>query len=146
MQVGLLACVIRLRTLVGFGMWDHVETAVQDAETVLGLGALFIEAGGSSHTSDLKAKKATVETALTLHVLIMAVTFYTYAGDASGANMRLKVLHALLDAGALTSLGQNGIIEVRNPHLALFSLSCAQPHKYYSAFTDTTYVYLDPIP
>jgi hypothetical protein len=64
--------------------------------------------------SDTKTKRAHL--VFLVHLLIAGVVYYTYTGDAAGASERLRRLHALLDAGVLSSKGGGksggGIIEV----------------------------------
>ncbi|KAF8346134.1 hypothetical protein F5887DRAFT_962841 [Amanita rubescens] len=105
-NVALLAQVIRLRILLGEGLWPIIGTSLNEAEE-----AFQIKFPDSSAALPLATEVPAAETALRLHVLIMGIIYYTYAGDTENASLRLSRLHELLDKGALTMLGDSGVVE-----------------------------------
>ncbi|KAF8636857.1 hypothetical protein AX17_003215 [Amanita inopinata Kibby_2008] len=109
-DIVLLAQVIRLRLLLKEGLWQTIEDALKDTEQALQLNFEV-----ASDHSPPENQESPVEMALRLHVLIMGVTFYTYAGEAVNTASRLTKLHELLDSGALSSLGASGIVEFPLP-------------------------------
>ena len=115
-NVALLALVIRLRIQLSEGLWPTVGSSLNEAEE-----ALQIRFPDPTANPPITTEVPAAETALRLHLLIMGVVYYTYAGDIENASLRLTRLHELLDKGALTKLGEFGIIEV-SAHIYYFLL------------------------
>ncbi|KAK2460063.1 hypothetical protein APHAL10511_007897 [Amanita phalloides] len=105
--VALLAQVIRLRVLLREGLWPSVGSSLKEAED-----AFHMDLAPSSASPTPKAEQSAAQTALQLHLLIMGVVYYTYAGDMENASSRLTKLHELLDSTALNGLGDSGIVEL----------------------------------
>jgi hypothetical protein len=116
-NVALLAQVIRLRILLSEGLWPIIGTSLNEAEE-----AFQIKFPDSSAALPLATEVPAAETALRLHVLIMGVIYYTYAGDTENASPRLSRLHELLDKGALTMLGDSGVVDV-SAHIRFISFA-----------------------
>ncbi|PCH34372.1 hypothetical protein WOLCODRAFT_113675 [Wolfiporia cocos MD-104 SS10] len=133
-QVALLVRVLRLRVLVAAGMWDQVHKALMDTECAFGLSyepcitprPRKAPQGGSSQEGSQEKEKEkepdafiafedTLEAALVMHVLMMAVIFFTHVGDAPEASPRLSHLHALLDSGVLERF-PDGMLEIAFPN------------------------------
>lgn len=132
-QVVFLAKVIRLRVLVGAGLWEGVQNALALVEEALpsglGLQNVAFETEGSSQplvagqpqqsqppvppAPAVEIPTNPVDIYLSIHALIIGVVFYTHLGDEAQTTKRLTVLHTMLDGGALKRVGMaNGLLEV----------------------------------
>ncbi|TFK56312.1 hypothetical protein OE88DRAFT_1620238 [Heliocybe sulcata] len=109
-RVVLLCKVLRLRAMVKAEMWEEVEEVLKGAEGDLGMS---YETANTSTPQAQTLPKFTepFETAMAVHVLVIAITFYTHAGNAAEASARLIHLHALLDSGALDRFAA-GVVEI----------------------------------
>ncbi|KIL71185.1 hypothetical protein M378DRAFT_154670 [Amanita muscaria Koide BX008] len=103
-----LAQVIRLRVLLREGLLQDVGPALGEAEDSLQMNI-------SSEGLPLETEESAADLCLRLHLLIMGVVYYTYAGDVSSTTSRLTKLHELLDQGSINKLGTTGIIEFPLP-------------------------------
>lgn len=133
----LLVLLIRLQLLVRHGIWTHIPAALSAAESA------FEEYEPASAYSDTTATTPAPSAAgvplvgvtpstssfppippvMRVQLLILAVLVHTYAGDAEAAVVRLRVLHALVDGGALKSRGgESGVLEVNVFTSLIFSL------------------------
>jgi hypothetical protein len=117
-NVSLLAQVIRLRIQLSEGLWPTIGSSLNETEEALQIR--FPDPNADSLPS---TEVPAAETALRLHLLIMGVVYYTYAGDMEHASLRLTRLHELLDKGALTTLGEFGTVEV-SALIRLFPFVC----------------------
>ncbi|EIW87452.1 hypothetical protein CONPUDRAFT_161980 [Coniophora puteana RWD-64-598 SS2] len=72
----------------------------------------------------------TFELAMVLHVLILAVMYYTHLGDGGASSSRLSHLHALMDSGA-TDKFPEGIIEISLPDSRPLALHITHPRTLY---------------
>ena len=129
-QVTLLAHVLRLRVLVAASMWTDIEAALQRAETALGLSyntsttprptpGTPAAKEGSQSKGKARQEDATFisfedpfEAAMAVHLLVIAVGYFTHIGDAASASPRLSHLHALLDSSVLDKFC-DGVVHVR---------------------------------
>ena len=67
-------------------------------------------------STDIDTKTKRAHLVLLIHLLVAGVVYHTYVGDTICASERLQRLHALLDAGVLSSKGArrgDGVLEVR---------------------------------
>lgn len=111
-DIVVLASVLRLQTLVQMGSWDQVQEAANETEHLLGLPGH----GDSSKLAESAAAFAHLnrekhETAFLVYALTLAIVFYTHTGDTAAVEARTKVLHEMLDGGAL-DLFTYGVVEV----------------------------------
>lgn len=123
-QVTLLAQILRMRILVAASMWGEVSSALERVETSLGLSYEPMttpkpRTSGQNNAQDQPKQQAMeeviffddpFEAAVAVHMLVMAVVYFTHIGSAADATPRLSHLHALLDGGALDKFPQ-GIVE-----------------------------------
>ena len=117
--VKLLAHVLQLRTFVDAGMWDKVGASLMGTESALGL--TFNNDDTVSTPAPSGKEKAEpeefisfddpFEAAMAIHVLIIGVIFYTYAGNSKRSSSRLSHLHSLLDSDSLTKFPK-GVVDV----------------------------------
>ncbi|PFH47789.1 hypothetical protein AMATHDRAFT_66920 [Amanita thiersii Skay4041] len=101
-----LARVIRLRALTKEGECQGAGEALSDAEQATGLNL-----DNEVSQAPLDVDVSPVITTLRLHILVMGVVYFTYAGDSAKAASRLTRLHELLDKRSLDSLGATGVVE-----------------------------------
>ncbi|KAH9830402.1 uncharacterized protein C8Q71DRAFT_785481 [Rhodofomes roseus] len=127
--VVLLSHVLRLRILVAANMWADVPEALQVAEKVLGLSYQPSDTpkprkpGGQD---EFISFEDSFEGAMVIHLLIIAVVFYTHIGKAAEASPRLSHLHALMDSGVLDKF-PDGTVEIRMPKSAPVVLQVTHP-------------------
>ncbi|KAF8890107.1 hypothetical protein BD779DRAFT_1671467 [Infundibulicybe gibba] len=159
----LLAQVVHLRVLVHFGVWEDVDGILQQVEGALGME---FESQKNSNADDaetgsqvtvqtpvgLGAQKITVEglgtvkTMLAIHTLLLGVVYHTYAGSAEKTNTRLKLLHELLDGGALNLEGDGHIQIYLAPNTPCLHFSPTPPVVFYAlAFLATSAAKRDPV-
>ncbi|KAF8079396.1 hypothetical protein FPV67DRAFT_1664028 [Lyophyllum atratum] len=138
----LLVLVVRLQLLVRHGLWAKVPEELTAAELAFkmyegvedrpsGADKSGERPGSPTPTSQsqppvtrgLIPDQHPIPAPLRVHLLMLAVLFHTYAGDAGAASERLQALHALLDTGVLglggkgaeEGQGQDGVIEIHFP-------------------------------
>jgi hypothetical protein len=127
-RIVLLGHVLRLRILVVAGMWEPVPAVLREAEDMLGL--TFSTSAAPDTVLSRQQSTASEDTQIgpsvtfddafdafmAIHILIFGVVFHTQSGNAAESSVRLRHLHALLDAGVLQK-APHGIVNVRHPHL-----------------------------
>ncbi|GJE89523.1 hypothetical protein PsYK624_056250 [Phanerochaete sordida] len=132
-RVTLLASVLRMRILVAASMWDQIPEILQRIEGQLGLSyeplatpkARRPDETSSSSTGQQHGQSGRVEdnficfddqldAAMAIHMLMMAIVYFTHIGSAAEASPRLSHLHALLDTGAVDQFAE-GTVEVKLP-------------------------------
>ncbi|KAF8059472.1 hypothetical protein FPV67DRAFT_1633690 [Lyophyllum atratum] len=153
----LLVLVVQLQLLVRHGLWAKVSEALIAAELAFkvyegvedptrGADKSGERPGSPTPTSQsqppftrgLLPDQHPIPAPLRVHLLMLAVLFHTYAGDAGAASERLQALHALLDTGVLglggkgaeEGQGQDGVIEIYfpTPHNTLpLLVQCTPP-------------------
>lgn len=120
-----LASVLRLRALLRSGLWGDVGETLDTAEAGLDMVEILknyaidkakapenqVQASLPSPPLSSNSSRSTLEYALIVHSLVLGIIFYTYNGDSSLANPRLKWLHELLDV-QLPRFPKTGIFEV----------------------------------
>ncbi|TFK32119.1 hypothetical protein BDQ12DRAFT_617655 [Crucibulum laeve] len=132
------AAILRLRILVQSGKWERVGEALKEVEGQMELGLDTNEA--------MPRPQSDIETVLLVHVLITAVIFHTYAGDATQASSRLKRLHELLDGGALDAFGPSGIVQIPLPNSPPFYVQVTHPRVLFSlVFLVSSIAKRDPV-
>lgn len=130
-DVVVLADVIRLRTLVTGGMWEEVGIGTRDVEKALGMDFTDAATPLESPAPRCPPKDAdsvlanaaeptvgtvdAVTSALQVHTLIMAITFYTMSGNFKQASIRLLKLHEILDSNALAECSDGFLRVILNP-------------------------------
>ncbi|KAI0937484.1 hypothetical protein AcV5_005386 [Taiwanofungus camphoratus] len=128
-HVTLLAHVLHLRILVAASMWADVPAAIRCTEAALGLSYEPTSTPKLSNTRQSSGVENAAlepevtfvefedafEAAMAVHMLIMAVVFYTHVGSAVDTSPRLSHLHALLDSGALDKFS-DGVVEIMIPN------------------------------
>jgi hypothetical protein len=125
-HVVLLAHVLHARVLVGGGRWDALGGALAVAEAALALDLPDAPPapppqGQAAPPAAAPALATAFEAALAVHVLMLGVVFRAHAGHAGASDVRLRVLHSLLDAGALERF-PDGTFEVRRSLREFFCL------------------------
>ncbi|KAI0756062.1 hypothetical protein C8Q80DRAFT_1090902 [Daedaleopsis nitida] len=137
-QIALLARVLRTRILVAAGMWADVSDAIQHAETALGLSYEAATtpkvrkplhpsqengttpAGAKPNAQTRPAEQTFImfedplEAAMSVHLLMLSIVYYTHTGEAAQVSPRLSHLHALLDSEVLEKFPE-GHVEVTFP-------------------------------
>ncbi|KAH9926501.1 uncharacterized protein B0H18DRAFT_1006448 [Fomitopsis serialis] len=125
----LLSRVLRLRILVAANMWADVPEALQAAEKALGLSyqaAATPKPRKPGEQDEFITFEDTFESAMVVHLLMMAVIFYTHVGNAAEASPRLSHLHALMDSGVLDKF-PDGMVEIPLPKSAPVVLQVTHP-------------------
>lgn len=136
-KITLLAYVLRLRVLAASEQWSEIPQVLSRVEAALGLSyepcltpkppkpPTGSQAGSSippngTQNPTTKVKRETemfvffenpYEACMALHILVIAVIYYTHVGDSAQVVPRLSHLHGMLDACALDKF-QEGIVEV----------------------------------
>uniref|UniRef100_A0A5K1JYP9 Probable 3-oxoacyl-[acyl-carrier-protein] reductase oxidoreductase (EC) n=1 Tax=Ganoderma boninense TaxID=34458 RepID=A0A5K1JYP9_9APHY len=138
-HVALLARVLNTRIRVAAGMWGDLRDTIRHAEAALGLsyepastpkprkpleqsqGNGVAEAGGKPGKASAPVVEQTFimfenpfEAAMAVHLLMLAVVYYTHAGEAAEVSPRLSHLHALLDSEVLEKF-PDGYVEIALP-------------------------------
>ncbi|KAL6307835.1 hypothetical protein BKA93DRAFT_727071 [Sparassis latifolia] len=132
--VALLAHVLRLRILIAAEHWEDIPDALERCEAVLGLSYSPAVTPRSRKSSEEPQKpEATFiafedpfEAAMVVHILMMAVVFFTHVGNAAEASPRLSHLHALLDSGALDKF-PDGTVEIVLPNSPPLTIATTHP-------------------
>ncbi|KAF8167157.1 hypothetical protein B0H34DRAFT_791923 [Crassisporium funariophilum] len=140
-SIELLALVLELKDLMHNGVWNDVGPSLSGVEDALGLGLEFrvdavrvaaaasgadvnVEATGTVTDRSVVSGQgnaakvdgmSSLEKVLVVHVLLIGVIYYTYIGDNTNAQTRMKKLHDLLDTDVLQAFGPHGIIDVPFP-------------------------------
>ncbi|KAJ3562231.1 hypothetical protein NP233_g9703 [Leucocoprinus birnbaumii] len=143
-----LASVLRLRALMRAGLWSDVGESLDAAESGLDMEetlrsyseekgkAAEKEAQSSTHTlpsppsSTTKPSRSLFEYTLIVHTLILGIIYYTYVGDSSLANPRLKWLHELLDTHS-HRFPKSGIFEIPFTNLPPLHYQLTHPRVIY---------------
>lgn len=135
-KITLLAYILRLRILAAANQWDEVPHALNRAEAALGLsydpsstpkppkpltGSQVGNIPPTPTPQSAKGKQANnemfvffedpFEACMAIHIIVIAVVYYTYVGDGMQASPRLSHLHGMLDAGVLDKF-QDGVVQV----------------------------------
>ncbi|KAI0370118.1 hypothetical protein BV20DRAFT_944899 [Pilatotrama ljubarskyi] len=127
-HVALLARVLRIRILVAAGLWKDVREVMQGAETALGLSYEAAstpkprkpppsQAMGDAQTQQQPpAPEQTFimfedafEAAMAVHLLMLAIVYFTHTGEAAEVSPRLSHLHSLLDSDVLEKFPEGNV-------------------------------------
>ncbi|KAF4621623.1 hypothetical protein D9613_012585 [Agrocybe pediades] len=109
-EVALFAMVLELLDFVQNGVWNRIEESLRQAEKDLDIAPHLLP--------DCQAKagpllgKTNIGKVLIVHVLVLGVLYHTYTGDYANSQTRLKILHDMLDGGALEAFGISGIVDI----------------------------------
>ncbi|KAJ3523314.1 hypothetical protein NMY22_g11498 [Coprinellus aureogranulatus] len=105
-----LSAVLRLQALEQMGQWDAVPESLKETEVLLAYPENLAESTATfAHTP-----RPTHDTAFLVYTLTLGIVFYTYIGETPAVEARTKVLHELLDGGALDQFGY-GVVEIPFP-------------------------------
>lgn len=111
--------VLELRELLQGGIWTRLYEVLKKTEDHLNISStLECESSSSPPTAASPATLAprlestNFQTVLMVYTLVIGVLFFTYVGDSTNAQSRMKKLHEMLDGGALSAFGESGIVKV----------------------------------
>ncbi len=152
-----LGMILELRELMANGMWQKVYEALKNTEEQLNIaGEIDVaektsvdsaspsQESGSNHMTllgDTNLKKV-----LIVHALVIGTLFYTYVGDNTKAQSRMKKLHESLDCGALDAFGKSGIVTVGFPGSPSLDIQVTHPRIVYAlGFLVSSVAKRDPV-
>jgi len=120
-----LGMILELQELMANGMWQKVYETLGNTEEQLNIAGeiAVVEKNSVDHASPSQENgchiRPTVDSnlkkVLIVHALVIGTLFYTYVGDNAKAQSRMKMLHEMLDCGALGAFGKSGIVTVGFP-------------------------------
>jgi len=108
--VALFAMVLELLDFVQNGVWNRVEESLRSTEKDLDIATHLLP--DSQAKAGPPPGKTNIEKVLIVHVLVLGVLYHTYIGDYPNSQNRLKILHDMLDGGALEAFGPSGIVDI----------------------------------
>ena len=132
-----LTMVLELRDLLQGGIWTTLLEVLKKTEDHLNISStLECEGSSSPPAAGSPAVKSTapclgltnLQTVLMVYTLVIGILFFTYVGDSTSAQSRLKKLHEMLDGGAIDAFGESGIVKVDFPDSPLSSLEVQVMH------------------